>query len=198
MASYTSFNNQIIHYNTQFQNRNIILNQPVNIRYSNVLAIAGGCSIESGIWQADLELSMLKQFLTAGNPLIKFNKPVFLAKFENNFQLNDNNSILISFSGNTKGNSDITEYMQKYKVDAGYIRTMLNGKLRFNLFLNNIFGTDNENWIMNINNIIVYQRKIPDSRGLSFSVTYRFNSTRSKYRGASASNELDRLAKLRK
>lgn len=195
MTSYSFLKNKIIHYNTQFENRNIILNKPVNLDHSNILAVAGGCSLEWGIWQTDLEISMLKQNLKAGNPLNRYNKAVFLAKVQNNIQLNDNNSIMLSFSGNTKGNSDITEYRQKYKVDVGYIKTMMDGNLRFNLFINDIFRTDKENWMMNINNIIINQRKTLDSRGISFSATYRFNSTRSKYRGTSASNELDRLSK---
>ncbi|HCT94792.1 MAG: hypothetical protein A2X19_11090 [Bacteroidetes bacterium GWE2_39_28] len=195
MTSYSYFNNKIIHYNTQYENRNIILNKPVNLDHSNILAVGGGCSHEWGIWQTDIEISMLKQNLKAGNPLNRYNKAVFLAKVQNNIQLNDNNSIMLSFSGNTKGNSDITEYRQKYKVDVGYMRTMMNGNIRFNLFINDIFGTDIENWMMSVNNIIINQRKILDSRGISFSVTFRFNSTRSKYRGTSASNELDRLSK---
>ncbi len=196
IVSYSFLSNKIIHNLTQYGTQNIILNQPVNVDKSRVLALACGCSIEKGVWQADVEFSMLKQNLQTGSPVVCYNNPVFLARIQNSFNLPENFTILFSLSGNTKGSSDITEYQSKYRADAGIIKTMVDGKLRLNVLINDIFKTDFENWEMGVNNIVLNQRKNSDTRGITISLTLRLNSARSKYKGTTATGELDRLTKF--
>lgn len=195
MISYSFLHNQIIFDNSQYGSKNIILNKPVNIDRSRVLAIACGYSLKVGKLESEIELSMLKQHLKAGVPQSDFNKPVFLAKVQNSLQLPHDFSLLVSLSGNTSGNTDISYYSNKYRIDAGLVKIFMDGNLRFNLMVNDIFNSDCEKWKMNINRITILQRSDLDTRGATFSLTYRFNNTKSKYRGTAASSELGRLSK---
>jgi hypothetical protein len=195
MASYSMLKNQIIFDNSQYLNENIILYKPVNISKSQEFTVSSGYSSTIGIWTASLELSMQKQFLKSGNPQLKYNKPMFLADFQNTFEFSQLFDLLIEFSGNTNGNTNIAYYYNSYRINIGLIKTVLNGKLRFNLKANDIFNSDKEKWIMNINNIYASKRGYYNLRGITFSATYLFNNTRSKYKGEPASEELDRVSK---
>jgi hypothetical protein len=195
MASYSMLKNQIIFDNSQYLNENIILYKPVNVAKSQDLTISGGYSNTVGVWTASLELSMQKQFLKNGNPQLKYNKPIFLSDFQNTFEFPQLFDLLVEFSGNTNGNTNIAYYYNSYRVNIGLVKIFSNGKLRLNLKANDIFNSDKEKWTMNINNINTSKRGINNFRGITFSATYLFNNTKSKYKGESTSNEFNRVSK---
>jgi hypothetical protein len=195
MASYSMLKNQIIFDNSQYSNENIILYKPVNIAKSQDIVLSSGYSRTIGIWSASLELSMQKQFLKSGNPQLKYNKPIFLVDFQNTFEFSQLFDLLIEFSGNTNGNTNIAYYYNNYRVNIGFVKIFLNRKLRLNLKVNDIFNSDKEKWTMNVNNIHTSKRGFNNFRGVTFSVTYLFNNTQSKYKGEAASKELDRVSK---
>jgi hypothetical protein len=195
MASYSMLKNQIIFDNSQYLDKNIILYKPINIVKSQEFTFSTGYSNTIGIWSASLELSMQKQFIKTGNPQEKYNNPMFLIDFQNTFELSKSFYLLFEFSGNTNGHTNIAYYYNNYRVNIGLIKMLLNGKLRFNLKGNDIFNSDKEKWTMDINNIHTSKRSFQNFRGITFSVTYRFNNTQSKYKGESATEELDRISK---
>jgi hypothetical protein len=195
MASYAFLHHQMITNYSQYGEENIIEKHPVNINDSRRLTAECGYSIEAGIWESDIELFMQKQYLKAGTPEMKFDKPIFGGSIENYFQFSRYLILTLDLNGNTSGNDGISYLYDSYTINCGIIKSFMKGNLRLRLSANDIFQTDRSKYRTTINNIHIGELDKPDSRNITFSVTFMFNHKKSKYKGEKASNELDRVIK---
>jgi hypothetical protein len=91
------------------------------------------------------------------------------------------------------GNGEMMYGHEKYYMNVSLSKSFLNGKLRVNLRGTDLFNTRQTNMKFDMNGILNNIRKDENTRGVQLSVTYRFNATPSKYKGAAASDELNRL-----
>jgi hypothetical protein len=194
MASFDFMHNQIINSNSLYGDKSVILYKPINVDRSQVLTVVGGYGLRLGQFQSDIQISMQKQFLKSGTPETTFNKPFFLGSMRNNYYISRDFALMLNLSGNTSGNTDISYYYSSYRVDIGLVKSFLKDRIRLNFMANDIFNTSNERWIMNINNTSTSKWSDLNTRGITFSITYLFNPTRSKYKGEKASNEFDRVS----
>jgi len=92
------------------------------------------------------------------------------------------------------GHSDITYGLDRFVANFYLVKTFLNEKLRINLSCTDIFDTDkyresstfNQYFFTNTTDFLCHPK-------FSLSLSYRLNTTNSKYKGEQASNELNRL-----
>ena len=79
-------------------------------------------------------------------------------------------------------------------MDASIGKTFLNKALQIKLSAKDVLNTANNDWTMNTYGVFVDKQQSYDRRGVSLSVSYRFQPRQSKYKGGTASeSEMNRL-----
>lgn len=86
----------------------------------------------------------------------------------------------------TKGIENIFYFDPVFRLDIGIRKAFLNDKLIANIMWNDIFKTDDMNTYTTINNRYIGYNYYFDRSTLSFSLSYRFNTQKSKYRSRSS------------
>jgi len=86
----------------------------------------------------------------------------------------------------TKGVENIFYFDPVFRTDASVRKSFLKDKLTASIMWNDIFYTDNMNTYTTINNRYIGYNYYFDRSVLSFSLTYRFSSQKSKYQSRSA------------
>lgn len=189
---YNIYKNLIL-YPLSFLTENILFLQPINVANARNSNISVTYSPTVKHWKPSLELSLSKGNIKYGNPVIYYNKPVGSVRLNNNITLN---GIMLgaNFSYDTKGNSSITYYYDTFHADLFLSRRFFNNKLRVNLGANDIFGGYSHFKDLTIgNNCQKITIKDYNARNVKISISYDFNTTKSKYKGEHASDELNRL-----
>ena len=142
-----------------------------------------------GVWKPKLSGGMQKQWLDLRQYGLnaKLNDPLLFASLNNIFRLPLNFMINIDGEYISKGHSS-TVYLYKdmFVVDFGIAKSFLNKSLSVKLSVSDIF-----NQKLNTYQIVMPQTDFKnlyrsDSREISLTVRYNFNSARSKYKGSTA------------
>ncbi|MDR2388916.1 MAG: outer membrane beta-barrel family protein [Tannerellaceae bacterium] len=89
----------------------------------------------------------------------------------------------------TKGLENVFYFDPVFRMDAGIRKSFLNDKLTAIVMWNDIFRTDDMNTYTTINNRYIGYHYYDDRSMVSFSLTYRFSSQKSKYQSRSSINE---------
>lgn len=171
----------------------ILFMQPTNLAHSGNFTITAAYSPTIKFWRPSLELAFSKDNVKFGEPAIYYGKPIFSATFKNNLLLFKNLRIGTTLVYESKGNSDIDYVYDSFQADVYASKQFFNNKLRINLGAEDIFGTYKYESSTIINNAQSYIWKNLNTRNVYISISYHFNSTRSKYKGEQASDELNRL-----
>ena len=144
-----------------------------------------------GCWEPTYSVSVNKQFLD--NKLIrvteKLEKPMFLFKLNNSFSLPQKWMIGINYSYNTSGHSGAILVKRSNRLDLRINKNFLRNQLSLSLQANDIFKSSYNSSIYYGNNMSMNIRNYSDSRNFQVSIVYRFNYTRSKYKGDGAGED---------
>ncbi len=169
-----------------------LIMHPVNIDLS-VLSLYLVWTQPVGFWTPNVTTGVYKQWLELKDT--KYDKPLFSYYFDNTFTLPGNWIITAEISGRLKGDMHTNRFGSTYfTMDASIAKMLFNKSLTLKLKANNIFNTSNNNWSMNTNGISVDKRQSYDYRGVSLSIIYNFQPSKSKYKGSTASeSEMNRL-----
>jgi hypothetical protein len=190
-ANYAVLQQAVIFVSEIYQ-QDIILSKTYNLDNVKNLSLSAFYSKTIRVWQPSLELNMSKEFITYGNQT--FNEPIYYIKLKNNFQFNKTFQIGLETNYTSCGNSDMYYNYDRFQINIYLVKTFFNDKLRINFYGTDIFDTDRSNAYFNINNIYYpHKHDFKCRPQFSVSLSYRFNSTGSKYKGEQASDELNRL-----
>ena len=74
-------------------------------------------------------------------------------------------------------------------INLGIIKTFFNKALTVNLSVNDLLKTDKEHWTLYGINANLSKDCYNYERNINLTVSYNFNTTRSKYKGTGAGNE---------
>ena len=140
-----------------------------------------------GIWTPQLGLAIQKQWYEGEGPQgkMKFNKPIGTVTFRNNFTLPKGFLLGINGTWMTKG-YDENIYVSKdmLTMSASLYKSFLKGKLSVQFNANNLLEQKQEVTVFSgmrtMQNIQVYHRQF------DLTLRYKFNSTKSKYKGTGA------------
>lgn len=166
-----------------------------------------------GIWQPSYTVGIQKQWLsfelsdprtTTGKRTVTYNRPMFVFNTNNAFNipapsgkgkwLLELNSELLSSSH--FGNAELHNWFWNLScsVQKSFLR---NDALSVKLSMGDIFHTayhdvsiDLGNYIMRQSNILGQSRELYDLQRLTLSVRYKFNATKSKYKGTGAGQDV--------
>lgn len=165
--------------------------QPGNISKMQLAGASLSLTFKFGFWQPALTTEFMQQFLK-GNHCGKdkrFNRPALALTWNNQFTLPV--GIILSIDG-YYGNSYHSGYLLKRQMawmDMGVRKSFFKNTLDVNVQATDLFATQRDKSTM-YGDIMKYNKwNYQDSRQIRLMVTYRFNASRSKYKGTGAADE---------
>ncbi|MDR0988358.1 MAG: TonB-dependent receptor [Prevotellaceae bacterium] len=196
MASYKMYRDRILGVMQRYNDTDILLYKPENIPHSQGLTLGVNYGFTLGWWTPSFGVSMQKQFLEYNTTEAKqtYNKPFFGYNWYNSLRLPADFTFRLDFTGNSRGHTGQTYAYSTYRLDAQLNKRFMGGNLIFILRAVDLFDTT-QNKSLSVNYpITMEQNSDIHMQSVQFSLTYRFNSTRSKYQGRAASeSERQRL-----
>ena len=168
------------------------------VNYDHIQALNAGLSLSPkiGLWEPTFNIYINKPIFKALNmgEMVKFNKPVAYLNWNNSFRLSKTFYANLDADFRTAGDSGPTYLKRTGGVSASLYKTFLNEQLSINVRVNDIFASQRNNTIVYGNRMVFDKWNYSDTRNIRLTVQYKFNTTRSKYRGTGAANEeLNRL-----
>lgn len=195
---YQDTHNAIIYWATQ----NDIQEAVTTISYKNIQSIKRllatiTASHRIGCWNPRITIGINKQFFTLKTSYqnIKLNQPLIYFKFINSFKFTSSLSSIISFNYQSKGNTQ-NVYLNKpiYYIDLSLNKSFNKGKYSIQLNFNDILKTRKDGNVLYNEQMIMHLLNTYDSRSLSITFRYRFNTVKEKSRRDSHINsEINRL-----
>lgn len=169
-----------------------LLMQPVNIDVSAV-DVYLVWSKNIGAWSPNYSLGMRRQWLEIEGT--KYDKPICSYSLENMIALPRGFLITVNARGQSSGDMHTNRFGTTWlTVGASVGKTFLNKTLQVRLSVKDLLNTANNDWTMNTYGVHVDKQQSYDRRGVSLSVSYRFQPRQSKYKGGTASEpEMRRL-----
>ena len=194
MASYSDVKDGIIFVYDRFENSDSInFFQARNISRYHSLNIALHYSPTLlNIWKPKMTLEYSKPYITYNS--VGYRKPELKLKMNNIIELSSSLKLGLDIIYNTAGNSanDISYDYADFCTEIYCVKTF-NEKLRLNFSVYNVFNTSREKWKLKGNGIVFGKWNDGNRRSIELMVTYRFNQSKSKYKGTSSTSELNRL-----
>lgn len=122
------------------------------------------------------------------NTDVKMNNPLAVFRFNNAIHLPWDIWLNLDFSIKTSGDSENIHVKSRRNCDLGLYKSFLNDKWSVKIQLNDLFNTDREEFITYDALTRTVAKKIYDTRDVSITLRYNFNSITSRYRGKGAGN----------
>lgn len=124
----------------------------------------------------------------------KLNKPEWEFDFRNWFTLNKTTKAMLYLHYTTSYYNGFTYYNHGFKVNARIQKKFFDGKINAVIFANDIFRTMRDSWTGYFPVTNISRDAYTFTQSIGASITYNFNTSRSKYKGTGAGNaEKDRL-----
>lgn len=193
MMGYSINENEMQSIPQQFKDQGIILLRDENVKRSRNANIGLSYTPTFGLWRPQFEVGAMWQWLKLDNVDNSYNKPIGSAKWFNTFSLPQKWTLRVDASGRTSGHGGVTFLKPTWGIDLKVTKRFMEDKISVNLTANDILKTNTNKWEMDYGKIIMLYDKNIDSRSVILTVSYRFNSTRDKYKGQQASEEINRL-----
>ena len=167
-----------------------------NVDNEDAIQLVMVLSPRFGLYEPSLTMAMLKEWMKIPSPagFIRPERPIYLVQFNNNFQLASTLTASADFTLTTKGDQENVSLTKATCVlDLGVTKTFLNDRLSVRVKGHNLLNSQ-QHVKLNYGDHTLWQNNRNDSRRVELTVRYKFNSTKSKYRGTGAgSDEKERL-----
>ncbi len=190
-VSYNWFEDNLLFIAEQFKDKPVTLFTMINLPYSERLDVYVNYSPTIKFWKPTFAVGFYKQNLYFKNQT--YNKPHYSYMWNNIIQLPKDFQLALNMRGNLRGNLDISIYKPAFRTDIKLSKRFYDNKLSVVLNATDIFATDLERWSMNTDVVDYNKWNDGDRRGFSLQLTYRFNPSKTKYKGQGASGEINRL-----
>lgn len=156
--------------------------------------ITGSVSINQsiGLWDPTFTLAVTKQWFTTKTAYgeIQLNKPILMTNFSNMFNFGKGWRANINLNYTSKGDSENCKLSRStFCVDFRIYKYFLNNNLSLSVGVTDLFDSQKSGNILYLNNLNTTQIEWRDNREMSITLTYRFNSTKGRYKGDGAGKE---------
>lgn len=192
MLEYKDSRNAIIYWAEQMpENEAITL-----IKYKNEKSIKSLTAYVSiaptiGRWSPQVSAGMIKQWFTLHTDMgnYRLNKPVFIANLNNTFTLPAGFTAFANFAFQGKGQTVNAELVrEQYVLDLGVSKSLLKDALTLELKGNDLFYQKWDSSRLYSQKMSIEQRARYATREVRLTLRYKFNLTRSRYKGTGAGN----------
>ena len=190
--SYSDERGRIIHWMEQIDNTNVTLVTYKNINSLKWIVPFVSLAPKFGIWHPQLSVGFRKQWFTmetmAGN--ISLNKPMLIAQANNTFRFSKTLTGELDFSYQGPGHyQNIYLDYHQTALDISIVKTFFNDRLSIKLAGEDLLDRRRDGNLVYNHQVQLWQGNYYDRRRFVATIRYKFNTTRSKYKGTGAGNE---------
>ena len=156
----------------------------------DMLFVAVTAAPTIGKWSPSWTASLNKQWLEVESPEgnINLNKPLFMLNWDNSLELPMGFLLNMGVRWMSTGDMQNTRLdEQSWSVNGSLHKSIMNGRMSFLLQANDILNTQKQYGTLysgEVRTIKMYND--PNARSVSLTVRYKFNTTKSKYKGTGA------------
>ena len=190
--SYSDERDAIIHWMEQVDQTNVTLvtykNIPILKSFIPFVAVAP----TFGIWNPQFSFGFSKQWITlkttSGN--VSLNKPLVLAQANNTFAFSSTLTGELNFRYQSPGHYQnvYLDYHQTV-LNVSLVKTFFDDRLSIKLAGEDLLNRSRDGNLCYNHQVRLWQGNYYDHRQFVATIRYKFNTTRSKYRGTGAGNE---------
>lgn len=198
MVNYKDSRNAIIYWAEQIPgNEAITMISRKNVKSLKSMTAYISAAPKIGIWAPQINLGMQKPWFTLHTDVASYrlNRPIFMGNFNNAFSLPCGITLNVDYRYQSKGNT-MNVYLAKEQhvldvsISKSFLKDALTLEIKGNDLLYKCWDAD-----------LLYNQKMEflqvskrGTRDLQLTLRYKFNTTRSKYKGTGVGNaELNRL-----
>lgn len=145
-----------------------------------------------GPWNLNVGAGILKQWLTmtAAGEKRTYGNPVFMAQWNNVFNLPAGFVVNADFNYQSRGNVQNLEMKDPhYVLNIGLRKSFLKDALTVELRGNDLLHRMKDGTLIYFERAMMYDKSWNDTRSFTLTVRYKFNTARSKYRGTGAGHD---------
>lgn len=163
-----------------------------NMRPDNQVMFFAGAQPTLGRWTNNISAGFLYYHYrtTFNGQEMLFNHPIYIFKINSSLRLPCDWALTLDYQVQSAGTYQNVKVCPMNYLEFQVQKHLLNKSLTLSLDATDILnrGTDNH-LTLYAGNIITYCENMNFSRGVTFSLTYRFNAARNKYRGTGAGTD---------
>ena len=190
--NYSDARGQIIYWMEQIDNSNVTLVTYKNINSLKRIVPYVSLAPKFGIWHPQLSLGFGKQWLTMetteGN--ISLNKPMLIVQANNTFKFSKTltGELNFRYQGTGHYQNVYLDYHQAV-LNVSIVKTFFNDRLSIKLAGEDLLDRFRDGNLVYNHQVKLWQGNYYDRRRFVATIRYKFNTTRSKYKGTGAGND---------
>ncbi len=198
MVNYKDSRNAIIYWAEQIPgNEAITMISRKNVKSLKSMTAFISAAPKIGIWAPQINLGMQKPWFTLHTDVASYrlNRPIFMGNFNNAFSLPCGITLNVDYRYQSKGNT-MNVYLAKeqHVLDVSISKSFLKDALALEIKGNDLLYKCWDADLLYNQKMELLQVSKRGTRDLQLTLRYKFNTTRSKYKGTGAGNaELNRL-----
>ena len=198
MVNYKDSRNTIIYWAEQIpDNEAITMISRKNVKSLKSMTAYISAAPKIGIWAPQINLGMQKPWFTLHTDVASYrlNRPIFMGNFNNAFSLPCGITLNVDYRYQSKGNT-MNVYLAKeqHVLDVSISKSFLKDALTLEIKGNDLLYKCWDADLLYNQKMELLQVSKRGTRDLQLTLRYKFNTTRSKYKGTGAGNaELNRL-----
>ena len=198
MVNYKDSRNAIIYWAEQIpENEAITMISRKNVKSLKSMTAYISAAPKIGIWSPQINLGMQKPWFTLHTDVASYrlNRPIFMGNFNNAFSLPCGITLNVDYRYQSKGNT-MNVYLAKeqHVLDVSISKSFLKDDLTLEIKGNDLLYKCWDADLLYNQKMELLQVSKRGTRDLQLILRYKFNTTRSKYKGTGAGNaELNRL-----
>lgn len=198
MINYKDSRNAIIYWAEQIPgNEAITMISRKNVKSLKSMTAYISAAPKIGIWAPQINLGMQKPWFTLHTDVASYrlNRPIFMGNFNNAFSLSCGITLNVDYRYQSKGNT-MNVYLAKeqHVLDVSISKSFLKDALTLEIKGNDLLYKCWDADLLYNQKMELLQVSKRGTRDLQLTLRYKFNTTRSKYKGTGAGNaELNRL-----
>ena len=198
MVNYKDSRNAIIYWAEQMPgNEAITMISRKNVKSLKSMTAFISAALKIGIWVPQINLGLQKPWFTLHTDVASYrlNRPIFMGNFNNAFSLPCGITLNVDYRYQSKGNT-MNVYLAKeqHVLDVSISKSFLKDALTLEIKGNDLLYKCWDADLLYNQKMELLQVSKRGTRDLQLTLRYKFNTTRSKYKGTGAGNaELNRL-----
>lgn len=198
MVNYKESRNAIIYWAEQIPgNEAITMISRKNVKSLKSMTAFISAAPKIGIWAPQINLGLQKPWFTLHTDVASYrlNRPIFMGNFNNAFSLPCGITLNVDYRYQSKGNT-MNVYLAKeqHVLDVSISKSFLKDALTLEIKGNDLLYKCWDADLLYNQKMELLQVSKRGTRDLQLTLRYKFNTTRSKYKGTGAGNaELNRL-----
>lgn len=198
MVNYKDSRNAIIYWAEQMPgNEAVTMISRKNVKSLKSMTAYISAAPKIGIWVPQINLGMQKPWFTLHTDVASYrlNRPIFMGNFNNAFSLPCGITLNVDYRYQSKGNT-MNVYLAKeqHVLDVSISKSFLKDALTLEIKGNDLLYKCWDADLLYNQKMELLQVSKRGTRDLQLTLRYKFNTTRSKYKGTGAGNaELNRL-----